>query len=100
MAQSATTGKKSTNVASAKTYNIYGIRQTKNEDYFSLVLVSGSDDARDFISVPINKRKTVFKPIRDTQGNISAIAVAVKYLAPLENKDADKAADKNVELPF
>ena len=99
MAQSAT-GKKSMNVASAKTFYIYGIRETKNADYLSLVLISGKDDAREFISVPINKNKTKFKPIYDTQGNTIAIAVAFKYLAPFEKHETADKADKNVELPF
>ena len=53
-----TKSKKRTNT---KPFNFYGARKTSNPKYFSVTLVRGSDDKREWLNVPVNKKKIKLK---------------------------------------
>ena len=48
-----TKSKKKTNT---KPFNFYGARKTSNPNYYSVTLVRGSDDKREWLNVPVNKK--------------------------------------------
>ena len=48
-----TKSKKRTNT---KPFNFYGARKTSNPKYFSVTLVRGRDDKREWLNVPVNKK--------------------------------------------
>ena len=60
-----------------KTFNFYGIRKTSNENYYSVTLCAGKDDAREWVNVPVKKELVKF--------SAKEIAYYVK-LKPLEEK--------------
>lgn len=53
-----TESKKRTNT---KPFNFYGARKTSNPKYYSVTLVRGSDDKREWLNVPVNKKNVKLK---------------------------------------
>lgn len=53
-----TKSKKRTNT---KPFNFYGARKTSNPKYYSVTLVRGSDDKREWLNVPVNKKNIKLK---------------------------------------
>lgn len=53
-----TKSKKKTN---SKPFNFYGARKTSNPKYYSVTLVRGSDDKREWLNVPVNKKNVKLK---------------------------------------
>lgn len=53
-----TKSKKRTNT---KPFNFYGARKTSNPKYFSVTLVRGSDEKREWLNVPVNKKNIKLK---------------------------------------
>lgn len=75
-----------------KTFNIYGIRKTANENYFSVTLCAGKGDAREWINVPVKKELVKFS----TKEN--AYYVKVKLLE--EKKEKKEKQENKDYLPF
>ena len=71
-----------------KTFNLYGIRKTANENYYSVTLCAGKDSSREWINVPVKKELVKFSEKEK--------AYYLK-LKPLENK---KQEEKQDDLPF
>ena len=46
---------------STKPFNFYGARKTSNPKYYSVTLVRGSDDKREWLNVPVNKKNIKLK---------------------------------------
>ena len=44
-----------------KPFNFYGARKTSNPKYYSVTLVRGSDDKREWLNVPVNKKNVKLK---------------------------------------
>ena len=95
MAQSAK-GKKPANAASAQPFNIYGIRETKNIDYFSLSCVKGDKDDKQFVNVIVSRKKTHAKEFTGKDGK-KYINLYIPLLIP---QKAEKPAENDEELPF
>ena len=72
-----------------KTFNLYGIRKTANENYYSVTLCAGKDGAREWINVPVKKELVKFSEKEN--------AYYVK-LKPLEVKKENQ--EKKDDLPF
>lgn len=53
-----TKSKKRTNT---KPFNFYGARKTSNPKYYSVTLVRGNDDKREWLNVPVNKKNVKLK---------------------------------------
>ena len=53
-----TKSKKRTNT---KPFNFYGARKTSNPKYYSVTLVRGSDENREWLNVPVNKKNIKLK---------------------------------------
>ena len=43
-----------------KTFNLYGIRKTANENYYSVTLCAGNGENREWINVPVKKELVKF----------------------------------------
>ena len=69
-------------------FNIYGIRETRNDKYMSLTLVRG-EDSKEWLNVPVNVKNV---KVKDDYGYVK-----IKLLDKV-NKEADKS--KNDDLPF
>lgn len=95
MAQSAK-GKKPANAASAQPFNVYGIRETKNEKYLSLSCVKGDKDEKQFVNVIVSKEKTHAEHFVSSAGK-QYIKLYIPLLIP---QKAEKPAENNEELPF
>ena len=75
-----------------KTFNFYGIRKTSNENYYSVTLCAGKDDAREWVNVPVKKELVKFSNKEN--------AYYIK-LKPLEvKKEKQEKQDKKDDLPF
>ena len=72
-----------------KTFNLYGIRKTANENYFSVTLCTGKGENREWINVPVKKELVKF--------SAKESAYYVKF-KPLEEKRETK--EKKDDLPF
>ena len=72
-----------------KTFNLYGIRKTANENYYSVTLCTGKGDSREWINVPVKKELVKFSAKEN--------AYYVKF-KPLEEKKQKQ--DKKDDLPF
>ena len=46
---------------STKPFNFYGARKTSNPKYYSVTLVRGSNDKREWLNVPVNKKNIKLK---------------------------------------
>ena len=72
-----------------KTFNIYGIRKTANENYYSVTLCTGKDGSREWINVPVKKELVKFSEKEN------AYYVKFKSLAEKQEKQ-----EKKDDLPF
>ena len=72
-----------------KTFNLYGIRKTANENYFSVTLCAGKGDAREWINVPVKKELVKFSAKEN--------AYYVKFKPLAEKKEKKENKD---DLPF
>lgn len=68
-----------------KAFNIYGLRRTKNEKYFSLTLCRGEDKPEEWVNSPVKSDNV---KVKDGYAYIK-----VKLLTP-------KAAEPKDDLPF
>lgn len=83
--------KQSTGNKSEKPFNFYGIRTTSNPNYFSVTLVRGGENRREWLNIPINAKKV---KVYDEY--------AVIKLSKLEEneKSKDKAEGGSEDMPF
>ena len=72
-----------------KTFNLYGIRKTANENYYSVTLCTGKGDSREWINVPVKKELVKFSAKEN--------AYYDKF-NPLEEKKQKQ--EKKDDLPF
>ena len=75
-----------------KTFNLYGIRKTANENYYSVTLCSGKGENREWLNVPVKKELVKFS------AKENAYYVKVKPLAEKQEKK-EKQENKD-DLPF
>ena len=75
-----------------KTFNLYGIRKTANENYFSVTLCAGKGDSREWINVPVKKELVKFS------AKENAYYIKLKTLA--ENQVKKEKQEKKDDLPF
>mgnify|MGYP007114866898 CR=1 FL=1 len=85
-----TKSKKRTNT---KPFNFYGARKTSNPKYYSVTLVRGSDDKREWLNVPVNKKNV--KTIRGED----YIFLKLSLLED-NSHDDDDDDDDDEDLPF
>ena len=71
-------------------FNLYGIRETRNEKYMSLTLVRG-EDSKEWINVPVNVKNV---KVKDGFGYVK-----IKLLDKVK-KEADKSKKSDEEIPF
>lgn len=71
-------------------FNIYGIRETRNEKYMSLTLVRG-EDSKEWLNVPVNVKNV---KVKDGYGYIK-----IKLLDKVK-KEADKIKKSDEDMPF
>ena len=71
-------------------FNLYGIRETRNEKYMSLTLVRG-EDSKEWLNVPV-KVKNV--KVKDGYGYAK-----IKLLDKV-TKEADKSKKSDEDIPF
>lgn len=69
-------------------FNIYGIRETRNDKYMSLTLVRG-EESKEWLNVPVNVNNV---KVKDGYGYVK-----IKLLDKV-NKEADKI--KNEDITF
>lgn len=71
-------------------FNLYGIRETRNEKYMSLTLVRG-EDSKEWLNVPVNVKNV---KVKDGYGYVK-----IKLLDKVK-KEADKKQKSDEDLPF
>ena len=71
-------------------FNIYGIRETRNEKYMAMTLVRG-EDSKEWLNVPVNIKNV---KIKDDYGYVK-----IKILDKVK-KEADKSKKSDEEIPF
>ena len=71
-------------------FNLYGIRETRNEKYMSLTLVR-SEDSKEWLNVPVNVKNV---KVKDGYGYVK-----IKLLDK-DKKEADKSKKSDEEIPF
>ena len=71
-------------------FNIYGIRETRNEKYMALTLVRG-EDSKEWLNVPVN--------IKNVKRKGGYGYVKIKILDKVK-KEADKSKKSDEEIPF
>ena len=71
-------------------FNIYGIRETRNEKYMALTLVRG-EDSKEWLNVPVNVKNV---KVKDGYGY-----VRIKLLDKVK-KEADKSKKSDENIPF
>lgn len=71
-------------------FNIYGIRETRNEKYMSLTLVRG-EDSKEWLNVPINVNKV---KVKDGYGYVK-----IKLLDK-GKKESDKIKKPDEDITF
>lgn len=99
MAQSAKS-KKTANAASAGTcWNVYGIRETKNDNFLSLSCVKGDGDNKEFVNVLINKKKAHAEKYV-AKDKKTYIKIYIPLLIPQEKASEMKEDATESELPF
>ena len=69
-------------------FNLYGMRETRNDKYMAITLVRGKD-SKEWLNVPVNVKNV---KVKDGYGYVK-----IKFLDKV-NKEADKS--KNDDLPF
>ena len=73
-----------------KPFNLYGIRETRNDKYMSLTLVRG-EDSKEWLNVPVNVKNV---KVKDGYGYVK-----IKLLDKVK-KEADKSKKSDEEIPF
>ena len=71
-------------------FNLYGIRETRNDKYMSLTLVRG-EDSKEWINVPVNVKNV---KVKDGYGYVK-----IKLLDK-GKKESDKSKKSDEEIPF
>ena len=71
-------------------FNLYGIRETRNDKYMSLTLVRG-EESKEWLNVPVNVKNV---KVKDGYGYVK-----IKLLDKV-NKEADKSKKSDEEIPF
>ena len=71
-------------------FNIYGIRETRNEKYMALTLVRG-EESKEWLNVPVNVNNV---KVKDGYGYVK-----IKLLDKVK-KEADKSKKSDEEIPF
>ena len=71
-------------------FNLYGIRETRNDKYMSLTLVRG-EDSKEWINVPVNVKNV---KVKDGYGYVK-----IKLLYKVK-KEADKSKKSDEDIPF
>lgn len=71
-------------------FNIYGIRETRNDKYMSITLVRGKD-SKEWLNVPVNVKNV---KVKDEYGYVK-----IKLLDKVK-KEADKSKKSDEEMPF
>ena len=71
-------------------FNLYGIRETRNDKYMSLTLVRG-EDSKEWLNVPVNVKNV---KVKDGYGYVK-----IKLLDKAK-KEADKIKKSDEEIPF
>lgn len=71
-------------------FNLYGIRETRNDKYMSLTLVRG-EDSKEWLNVPVNVKNV---KVKDGYGYVK-----IKLLDKAK-KEADKSKKSDEEIPF
>lgn len=111
-----TKSKKKTNT---KPFNFYGARKTSNPKYYSVTLVRGSDDNREWLNVPVNKKNVKLKDdyillklsllednrddeddVDDDDDDDEESATKSKAKAKAKAKKIDNDDDDDEDLPF
>ena len=75
-----------------KAFNIYGLRRTKNEKYFSLTLCRGEDKPEEWVNSPV-KADNVKVKADNVKVKDGYAYIKVKLLTP-------KAAEPKDDFPF
>lgn len=73
-----------------KPFNFYGARKTSNPKYYSVSLVRGSDDKREWLNVPVNEKNITLKD--------GYVLLKLALLEANRNKDEDE--DEDESFPF
>ena len=71
-------------------FNLYGIRETRNEKYMSLTLVRG-EDSKEWLNVPVN--------VKNVRGKDGYGYVKIKLLDKVK-EEADKSKKSDENIPF
>ena len=71
-------------------FNLYGIRETRNDKYMSLTLVRG-EDSKEWINVPVNVKNV---KVKDGYGYVK-----IKLLDK-GKRESDKSKKSDEEIPF
>ena len=71
-------------------FNLYGIRETRNEKYMSLTLVRG-EDSKEWLNVPVNVKNV---KVKDGYGYVK-----IKLLDKVK-KEADKSKKSDEDISF
>ena len=71
-------------------FNLYGIRETRNEKYMSLTLVRG-EASKEWLNVPVNVKNV---KVKDGYGYVK-----IKLLDKVK-KEADKSKKSDENIPF
>ena len=71
-------------------FNLYGIRETRNEKNMSLTLVRG-EDSKEWLNVPVNVKNV---KVKDGYGYVK-----IKLLDKVK-KEADKSKKSDENIPF
>lgn len=78
-------------------FNLYGIRETRNDKYMSLALVRG-EDSKEWLNVPVNIKNV---KIKDGYGYVKIkLLDKIKKEADKIKKEADKAKKSDEDIPF
>ena len=76
----------------SESYHIYGIRKTRNPKYYSLSIVRGSDEKREFANI-------VLKASSVKQGKDGSYYIGnIKLLEPKKEEKDEEVNDSN--MPF
>ena len=84
-------------------FNFYGARKTSNPKYYSVSLVRGSDDKREWLNVPVNEKNITLKNgyvllklvLLETKLNEDEI-----LHSKTANRNKDEDEDEDESFPF
>lgn len=98
-----------------KPFNFYGARKTSNPKYYSVSLVRGSDDKREWLNVPVNVKKIRLKDgyvllklalleanrdDDDDEVDYDEVRILQSVTKPKTNAKAKKTDNDDDDLPF